>query len=123
MKLKNLKVKLIKLPVDIEMILFFIKEDLKSQRFFEALNKVGFDSSVHQTCFSELVFSFAGFKEHSDALFQFYFKLLESHSDLEMDNEKLIRQALKVYMELMVEKRRLRKEKAFLIAYLSSGHR
>ena len=65
------------------------------------------DNLYWQLVVIELVFSFTGFKEPSDALFQFYFKLLESHSDMEMDNEKLIRQALNVCVELMVEKRRL----------------
>jgi len=51
MKVKNLKVQLIKLPAEIEFTLFLIREDLKSNKFFNTLGKVGFEDSPYRSDF------------------------------------------------------------------------
>jgi len=72
MKLKNLNVRLVKLPSDTELILYMIKEELKSVKLFNGLARVGLDDCFFQPRFGTLVLSYIGFDERPDDLFRFY---------------------------------------------------
>jgi hypothetical protein len=107
MKLKRLNVRLIRLPADVEVTLFHIREALKARKLFNTLCEVGFDDSYFHSDFSEFVLASIGFDDRPDDLYSWYSALLDKHSKkTEADNEKLTRAAIKIYVELMIEKRR-----------------
>jgi hypothetical protein len=107
MRLKNLSVRLIKLPANIELVLYLIKEELKSNKLFNGLAKVGFEDCYYQPHFGTLVLASAGFEEHSDDLYEFYLELISEYSEkIEADNDVIVKCAFNVYVDLMIEKKR-----------------
>jgi hypothetical protein len=110
MRLKYLKTDLVKLPADIELTLYLIKEELKTRKFFSGLSQIDCDGSFYQSDLSQLVLTTAGFGERPDDLYDFYFRLMERHSEkLEPNHEKVIKASFEVYLELMMEKKRREK--------------
>lgn len=96
----------VRLPEKADRILFLLCEDLKNNKFFNKLEKVGVEDAPR----SELMFMVLGlvFKERSDDLNNLYLKLLEEYSKkvkgYELDS--LAKQALNFYIDLMIEKKR-----------------
>jgi hypothetical protein len=112
MKLKRMNVKLFRLPADVELILFHIREALKARKLFNNLCEVGFDESSFHSDFSDLVLAAVGFEDTTEDLHMWYFNLIDKHSKkTSTDNDKCTRAALKIYVELMIEKRRRLKDR------------
>jgi hypothetical protein len=103
----GLRFPLIKLPQKIDYCLYLIKEELKSRRFFEGLHKVGVDDIYFQPHLDKLILKSVGLDDGTDETSEFYFKVMERRSKKVLaDNDSIVTQALKVYMELIAEKRR-----------------
>ena len=95
------------LPSEDQLILFLISEDLKSTRFFNGLADLGLEDSSYQSYFGTVVLALTGFADQSDELVRFYVDLLERRSrKITEDVARTRRQAFKIYVELMVEKKR-----------------
>jgi hypothetical protein len=107
MKLKNLNVRLVKLPPDIELILYMIKEELKSTKLFNGVARVGLDDYCYQSHFGTVVLAYMGFDERPDDLHEFYMNLIDKYSEkIEADNDVIIKCAFDVYTEMMIEKKK-----------------
>lgn len=107
MKIKHLKYPLVKLPPGVDLTLFLIKEELKSRKFFNGLRNLGLDGCFYQTHLEKLIMANVGLNEESDKDFDYYYDLIEKYSKkIEADNESVTKQALKVYVELIIEKKR-----------------
>lgn len=91
-------------PVQKELILQLLKQELKSYRFFNGLREVGLDDSFYHSDFSSLVLTYIGFDDEENATYDFYFALLEKYSSCFQPNEETIMKlALSVYLELVLE--------------------
>lgn len=109
MNLKNLNLKLVKLPPDIDMLLFLIQEELKSTRLFNGLAQAGLHDGSYQPHLGPLILATAGFPHRPDELYEFYLTLLNKRSEkITDDSESITRQAFKVYVELMMMKKSLK---------------
>lgn len=107
MELKNLNVRLVKLPSDIEITLYLIKQELKTTKLFNGLANVGLDDCFFECHFGSIVLAFMGFDERPDDLHNFYTKLIEQHSEkMEADNDEITQRAFDVYTEMMIEKKK-----------------
>ena len=107
MEPKKLNVRLVKLPSDIELILFMIKEELKNTKFFNGLGKVGLEDCFYQSHFGELVLGYMGFDDIPDDLLEFYCDLIDKYSEkIEEDNKLITKYAFDVYGEILIEKKR-----------------
>lgn len=101
---------LVKLPQKVDYCLFLIKEELKSRRFFEGLHSVGLDDVYLQPHLDKLILNSVGLDDGTDETSEFYFKIMERRSKkIGSDNDSIVTQALKVYMELIAERRRRKK--------------
>jgi hypothetical protein len=106
----NISFPLVKLPYKVDYCLFLIKEELKSRRFFEGLHSVGLDDVYLQPHLDKLILKSVGLDDGKDETFEFYDKIMERRSKkIDAENDSIVSQALKVYMELAAEKSR-RKE-------------
>jgi hypothetical protein len=107
MKLTSSQYPLVRLPANVDLTLFLIREELKSERFFNGLHDIGIDECLYQTHLGKLVLASVGLDDDRDETFQFYYKLIEKRSSkIGTDNDSIMKQAFKVYMELMIEKDR-----------------
>jgi hypothetical protein len=95
------------LPSDTDLVLALIREDLKSRKFFDGLRAVGLDDVYYQPHLGHIILACAGFAEETDDLDNFYYDLLGRHTEkIEADVHSIVKEALEVYLELMMEKRR-----------------
>jgi hypothetical protein len=95
---------LVKLPADLELLLFLIREDLKAHKLSNALNEIGSVETPYLSDMSALVLAAAGFDERTDDMYNFYFGLMDKYSSkLNGDNEVLMKQVMKVYVRLNVK--------------------
>jgi hypothetical protein len=107
MKLKNLNVRLIKLPPKIEVTLYLIREELKSAKFFDGLSRVGVDDVYYQSHHGLLILSYMGFDTIPDDLSNFYTGLIDKYCEkIEEDKDVIMKCAFEVYVEMMIEKRK-----------------
>ena len=107
MKSINATARLVKLPADIDLILFLIQEELKSTKLFNGLGRVGLSDCYYQSHFSTVILASVGFDERPDDLHEFYLDLINSRSKkIKPDNDSVVKQAFKVYIDLMIEKKR-----------------
>jgi hypothetical protein len=112
MKPNNPRFPLIKLPSDTQVALYLIKEELKSRKLFHALHQVGLDDCYFQTHLDSLILRSVGLDDHTDETFALYDALLEKRSKkIEADYDSIMKQALKVYHELLNEKKKLASKK------------
>jgi hypothetical protein len=100
--------RLIKLPTQVELTLFLIREELKNHKFTRDLNNVGFDTAFCSSDFSALILGLVGFENRSDEIYDWYFKLCDQYVqkvDLEeaSDFNEL---AFHFYTELLTEKKK-----------------
>ncbi len=107
-KTKNFRYSLISLPASTQQALFLIKEELKSRKLFLALREAGLDDCYFQPHLDHLILRSVGLDESNDGTFRVYDNILEKRSKkIEADNDSIMKQSLKVYQELMIEKKRL----------------
>lgn len=112
MKLKHLKFPLAKLPPDVDLTLFLIKEELKSRKLFHALHEVGLDDCYFQPHLDSLILRSVGLDDGTDETFSIYDDIIERRSKkIEADNDSIMKQAFKAYQELKNEKKNLSAKK------------
>jgi hypothetical protein len=103
---------LVKLPQKVELSLFLIREELKCRKLFHTLSKVGLDDCYFRPHFDSLILRSIGLDEDNDEIFNNYFRMMEKRSNkIEADQDSIMKQALKVYQELIVERRRMSNKK------------
>ena len=94
------KLTLVKLPDDLQVLLYLIREELKSRKFFHALEKAGLGDSDYQPNLDSLILHYAGL-DSGDETFEDYDSMMERRSSkICEDQESITRQALKAYQEL-----------------------
>lgn len=99
---------LLKLPTDTQVSLFLIKEELKSRKLFHVLHDVGLDDCYFQPHLDSLILQSVGICDHTDEIFNEYTEILDKRSrKIKMDHESIVKQALKVYIELQQIKKQL----------------
>lgn len=98
---------MIKLSDSLDLTLYLIREDLKSQKLFSIIDQLNMGDCPYQSHLAKPILSQLNLDDGSDEIFQFYFRLIEKHSrKLQGDTRSLMKQTMKVYVELMSEKRR-----------------
>jgi len=103
---------IVKLPSKLQMTLYLIKEELKSRKLFHALREAGLDDCYFQPHLDTLILRSVGMDDGTDETFSLYYDIIEKRSKkIEADNESIMKQALKVYMELLEVKKQLSKLK------------
>ena len=103
----NTQFPLVRLPQKVDYCLFLIKEELKSRRFFEGLHSVGLDDVYLQPHLDRLILKSVGLDDGTDETGEFYYKIMERRSKkIDADNDSIVTQALKVYIELVTERKR-----------------
>jgi hypothetical protein len=99
---------ILKLPLDIQYTLYLIKEELKSRKLFHALHEVGLDDCYFQPHLDSLILRSLGIDDNTDETFARYDAILDKRSKkIEADYDSIMKQVLKVYHELLNEKKRL----------------
>src|SRR5882724_1854460 len=98
---------LTKIPFEIDQILYLICEELKSRRLSHALQKAGIDDCYFLPHLDSLILRNIGLDEDIDKVFSVYNNILERRSKkIEADHDSIVKQAFKVYQELINEKRK-----------------
>ena len=95
------KYPLVKLPRKIDHVLFLIQEELKSQKFFGDLEKVGFNDIQYQPHLGKLILMKMNLDDGSDEVFQWYYKIIERRKKKVKDGKSVMKQVMKVYAELL----------------------
>lgn len=98
---------LVKIPQEAEFAIFLIREELKSRKLSNDLEKIGFDSIICNSDFSSLIFSSIGFNNESDSFYEWYVNQLDVFcKDIDLsEGATLSKQAFDFYVHLMIEKR------------------
>lgn len=101
------KLPLIKLSGRTELILFLIREDLKIQKLFYHLRELGLSDSSYHPHLGKAILTNLKMDDGSDEVFQFYDQLIEKRSrKIDQTPESVRNQTMKVYRDLMIEKKR-----------------
>lgn len=98
---------LVKIPQEVELVIFFIQEELKSRALTNSFNAMGFDGSICSSDFSDLIFSILGFDENSDEFYGWYLDQLDSFcEDIDLSKKETIKnQAFSFYLLLVNKKK------------------
>ncbi|PZR16843.1 MAG: hypothetical protein DI539_17565 [Flavobacterium psychrophilum] len=108
MKFRNSTYPLVKLPIDVQLPLFLIKEELKSRKFFNALQQTGLDDCYFQPHLDTLILRTLDMDDDSDKTFDAYCEIMERRSKkIDIDNDSIMKQALKAYYELLEQRKKL----------------
>lgn len=96
------------MPDNIQVSIYLIKEELKSRKLFHALHEVGLDDCYFQPHLDSLIMESLGLSDDTDETFRRYDEIMDRRSKkIEADNDSIMKQALKVYHELLNEKSKL----------------
>ena len=97
----------VRLPRKIDRILLILCEELKNNKFFNSIEKIGFDDTNSRSHFTFLILDLI-FKESPDELANLYFDLLQKYTKNLKDNQRttVTKQAFRFYIDLMIEKKR-----------------
>jgi hypothetical protein len=94
---------LVKVPANVQTVLYLLCEELKSRKLFRSLQDVGLDGSYYQPHLDELILRNLALDEDSDEVFEVYDKIMERRSQkLQPGNNSIVKQALKAYHELQL---------------------
>lgn len=97
---------LVRMPDDIQTILYLIGEELKSRRLFHALHKIGIDDCYFQVHLDSLILSQIGLDDGRDDTFHLYTDIMDKRcKKIAADRESVMKQALRVYHELLQVKK------------------
>lgn len=92
---------ILKLPLEIERVLFLIREELKSRRFFAALENAGISDVAYQTSLGKLIAQMLEIDLTDDDTLERFEDILDQHAQsVNEDNELLSKSALAAYHEL-----------------------
>lgn len=109
MSFANFRFPLVKIPTNIQQSLFLIREELKSRKLFHALHEAGLDDCHYQPHLDSLILRSIGIDDGRDDTFRLYYDIIDKRSKkIEADNDSIMKQALKVYMELIEVKKQLK---------------
>lgn len=101
---------LVRLPRELDFCLYLIREELKSRRFFEGLQKVGIYDTFWQPHLDLPILQMMGLDCESDEVAEVYFEIMERRSKkVKAGKDSVVIQALKAHRELEQEKRRRQK--------------
>ncbi|NOT76979.1 MAG: hypothetical protein HOP08_18805 [Cyclobacteriaceae bacterium] len=106
----------VKLPKKVEMALFLIGEELKGRKFFNELQNIGVSDSPYERHFNAPIAVCLGLDDHADNVFTQIDNILERHSEKidADDNDSVMRQVFRAYVDLVIERRAQRRNKAKL---------
>lgn len=111
MKITNMHFPLIKLHSDAQIVLYLIKEELKSRKFFRTLQQAGLHDCYFQPHLDSLILRSLDLDDDSDKVFDAYYDIIEHRSKkIDADTDSIMKQALKVYMELKQLKKKLKRK-------------
>lgn len=95
------------LPPTLDLTLYLIREELKSQKFFNVLSKAGIEDIYYKPRLGKAILMTMEMDDGKDETFEFYYALIEKRATkIEMDAEIIKRQAAAVFLELLIEKRK-----------------
>jgi hypothetical protein len=104
---------LVRIPSDIQFSLCLIKEELKCRKLFHALHEIGLDDCYFQPHLDFLILQSLSLDDGSDEIFHRYDAIIDKRSKKILDdNDSIMKQALKVYHELMIEKKKRARKKS-----------
>jgi hypothetical protein len=99
---------IVRIPDNIQMSIYLIKEELKSRKLFQALHEIGLDDCYFQPHLDVLIMESMGLCDDTDETFSIYDEIMDRRSKkIEADYDSIMKQALKVYHELLNEKEKL----------------
>lgn len=102
---------LIKLPTEMQSTLYLIREELKSRKFFRTLQQAGLHDCYFQPHLDSLILRSLDLDDDSDKVFDAYYDIIEHRSKkIDADIDSIMKQALKVYMELKQLKKKLKRK-------------
>jgi len=111
MKKLRTKFPLVKLPSDVQTSLYLIREELKSRKLFHVLHEVGLDDCYFQPHLDSLILRSLGLDDGTDETFNIYHEIIEKRSmKIHDDYDSIMKQALKVYNELLNEKKKMKQQ-------------
>jgi hypothetical protein len=91
--------------VEIQIPVFLIAEELKARKLLNTLKSIGCDDCFCITDLCDLVLAYVGFDDRPNDLYDFYFALLDRYCEkVNHENDKPVREALKIFTALLVEK-------------------
>ncbi|HEY5751246.1 MAG TPA: hypothetical protein VIU12_34525 [Chryseolinea sp.] len=94
-------------PLDIQFTLDLIKEELKSRKFFNTLQKMGLGNSPFQPHLGALILRTLNMDPDAEVTFNTYYRIIERRSKkIRAQGHSVAKQALKVYHELVAERER-----------------
>lgn len=103
----RIKFPLAKVPDDLDMVLFLIKEELKSRRLFRALHQIGLDDCWFQPHLDSLIMRAIDL-DHSDETNTAYNDILEKRcKKIDADHDSTMKQVMKAYIELLALRRKI----------------
>ena len=92
-------------------LLFLIAQELKIRRLFIGLQKAGFDDCHFEPHLDKLILSELGLDDGRDETLELYCRVVEKRSKkIKLKNSSVMKQARKVYRELVREKERRSEE-------------
>lgn len=92
----------VKLRQHDKQIIYLIKEELKSRKFFHALGKAGLDDCFFEVNLDSLILYNLGLSEHTDETFRKYDAIMDQRSGKVKANlNSVMKQAHKAYHELL----------------------
>jgi hypothetical protein len=106
-QMRNLRQPLpfVRLHKSVDLVLFLICEDLKSHKLFSVIDQLDMGDCPYQSYLGKAVLAQLNMDDGSDEIFQFYDTLIEKRCrKINGDQKSLMKQAMKVYGELMGEK-------------------
>jgi hypothetical protein len=109
MNLSYLNLDLYGIPDDprIQLPVFLIAADLKTRKLINAFTSIGCDGSFCVPDLCDVILAFAGFDDRPNQLYDFYFELLDHECDkVSHENDTPVREAYKIYNELLAERRK-----------------
>ena len=81
-----------------KVIVYLIREELKSRKFFEGLRELGLDDAFYQTDLLELIMAGLGLMPDSTEQYAFCYNLISKHSlRVVQDADELLAEAKRVY--------------------------
>lgn len=100
MKQKTTRYPLVKLPSNIQLVLYLIQEELKSRKLFHALRHAALTDCPYQPCLDTLILQTLRFPQPlADEMYLHYSDILDKRSG-KLTPENFTRQAFKAYLEL-----------------------
>lgn len=92
---------LVTLPKSVDLTLLLIREELKSRKFFNALEQLGLTDSPCQPHLDDAILSALNLDDDEDETFTWYSRIMEEHCQrITHQKDSATQQALEVYWKL-----------------------